>query len=156
MSRTFTRTFIVLGALLVLVSVNYSIYAKERIKTHGEVIYLRLAPVDPRSLMQGDYMALRFSIVNDFARLGSTDQRIPLHVDERRVATVGGPESTLRLRYRVRDGQVWIGTNAYFFEEGSADRYSGAQFGKFRIDPQTGEAVLVGLCDEQLHDLGGG
>ena len=39
-----------------------SIVAKERIKTNGERIFLALAPVDPRSLMQGDYMALRFEI----------------------------------------------------------------------------------------------
>lgn len=154
MNRTLTRALIALGAVLVLGSVNYSIYAKERIKTHGEVIYLQLAPVDPRSLMQGDYMALRFSIVNNFARLSGTDERIPLQLDERRVATLGGADSALRLRYRVRDGQIWIGTNAYFFEEGTADRYASARFGKFRIDPRTGEAVLIGLADEQLQDLG--
>ena len=28
--------------------------------TEGSVILLQTAPIDPRSLMQGDYMALRF------------------------------------------------------------------------------------------------
>jgi uncharacterized membrane-anchored protein len=154
MSRTLTRTLIAIGAVLVLGSVNYSIYAKEQIKNHGDVIYLQLAPVDPRSLMQGDYMALRFSIASVFPYLSSRDQRMPLQVDERRVATLGGSDATLRLRYRVRNGRIWIGTNAYFFEEGTADRYVGARFGKFRIDPRSGEAVLVGLADEQLQDLG--
>src|SRR5690606_6091689 len=28
----------------------------------GQVVVLSLAPVDPRSLMQGDYMALRFAV----------------------------------------------------------------------------------------------
>src|SRR5262245_64792976 len=41
---------------------NYSIYEKEQIKAHGETILLELAPVDPRSLMQGDYMRLRYAI----------------------------------------------------------------------------------------------
>ena len=154
MSRTLTRTLIAIGAVLVLGSVNYSIYAKERIKNHGEVIYLQLAPVDPRSLMQGDYMALRFNITSTLDGRRAPDHRIPLRLDERRVATLGDGTSTLHLRYRIRNEQIWIGTNAYFFEEGRADRFSGARYGKFRIDPQSGEAVLVGLCDDQLRELG--
>ncbi len=38
------------------------IFGKERLLARGDTIYLRLAPVDPRSLMQGDYMALNFAI----------------------------------------------------------------------------------------------
>ena len=60
-----TRIFIVVGALLVLGAVNFSIAGKERIKRDGEVIYLDLAPVDPRSLMQGDYMTLRFRLATE-------------------------------------------------------------------------------------------
>jgi hypothetical protein len=56
----------------------------------------------------------------------------------------------LRIRYRLRNGQVWLGTNAYFFEEGKADRYQGARYGEFRIDRDSGEAVLVALADENL------
>ena len=155
MKKVFARTLILIGAVLVLGSVNYSIYGKERIKSQGEVIYLQLAPVDPRSLMQGDYMALRFRIANEVEAHQPADRRIPLQLDERRIATLGGPASTLYLRYRMRNGQAWIGTNAYFFEEGTAGRFSGARYGKFRVDVQSGEAVLVGLCDEQLKDLGG-
>jgi len=156
MSATLVRTLIVLGALLVFGSVNYSIFAKERVKRHGEVIYLELAPVDPRSLMQGDYMALRFSIATQFRASAAGDERIPLQLDARRVAKLAERSSapSLRMRYRVRNGEIWLGTNAYFFEEGTADRFAGATHGKFRIDARTGEAVLVALCDEQLRELG--
>jgi len=155
MSRTIVRALIVLAAVLVLGSVNYSIYAKEYIKSHGEVIYLQLAPVDPRSLMQGDYMALRFTIATQLQ--GRTlEERIPLQVDQFRIARLAESSSavTLRMRYRVRDGEIWLGTNAYFFEEGTAERFAGAKYGKFRMDPRTGEAVLVALCNGQLRELG--
>ena len=59
------RLLIVLGALLVLGAVNFSIYGKERIKQKGEIIYLDLMPTDPRSLMQGDYMTLRFRLAQE-------------------------------------------------------------------------------------------
>jgi uncharacterized membrane-anchored protein len=50
-------------------------------------------------------------------------------------------------------GRVWLGTNAYFFAEGTAERYTRAQYGEFRLSPATGEAVLVGLRDADLGSL---
>lgn len=49
------------GLLLMLVVVNTGIFQREQIVSHGHTLVLELAPVDPRSLMQGDYMALRFA-----------------------------------------------------------------------------------------------
>jgi len=40
----------------------------ERILSDGRVLLLELAPVDPRSLMQGDYMALQFAAVDDIRK----------------------------------------------------------------------------------------
>lgn len=153
MSTTWVRRLLILAAVLVLGSVNWSIFAKERIKTGGERIFLALAPVDPRSIMQGDYMALRFEIADRIESVASGTA--PLLVETSGVATLNPDANAegLRIRYRVRSGQVWLGTNAYFFEEGSADRYNGARYGEFRIDRQSGEAVLVGLVDEHLKSL---
>jgi uncharacterized membrane-anchored protein len=155
MNATLVRTLTVLGALLVLASVNYSLYAKERIKRDGEVMYLLLGPVDPRSLMQGDYMALRFAVADEIARQRPATRFVALELDSRRVARLAEPGSpgALPVRYRMRNGQVWLGTNAYFFEEGSASRFASARYGKFRVDPRSGEAVLVALCDDQLQEL---
>jgi len=151
MTTTQTRALLAVAVVLVLGAVNWSIVAKERIKTQGERIFLALAPVDPRSLMQGDYMALRFEITNNIPTAESG--RAPLFVDERGIATFNPSPETARLhmRYRVRNGQVWLGTNAYFFEEGTAERYQGARYGEFRVDRDTGEAVLVGLADDNLN-----
>jgi uncharacterized membrane-anchored protein len=156
MSTAFTRGLIVLGALLVLVSVNHAIYRKERIIHSGETIYLALAPLDPRSLMQGDYMALRFQLAASIGTVryaASTEFSAPLQLDQRRVASLGTAADALRIRYRIRNGQVWLGTNAYFFEEGSGDRFAAAKFGEFRLDRDSGEAVLVSLRDVQLRKL---
>ncbi len=150
MTTTHTRALLAIAVVLVLGAVNWSIVAKERIKTQGERIFLALAPVDPRSLMQGDYMALRFEIASNIPT--EAEGSAPLFVDERGIATLNHSPDTarLRIRYRVRNGQVWLGTNAYFFEEGSAERYQGARYGEFRVDRDSGEAVLVGLADENL------
>ena len=62
------RWVVLLATLAVLVVVNSAIWQKERHIAEGEVVYLELAPVDPRSLMQGDYMALNFELSNDIQR----------------------------------------------------------------------------------------
>jgi uncharacterized membrane-anchored protein len=151
MKAATTRKVLIAAALLVLGAVNWAIVAKERIKTGGERIYLELAPVDPRSLMQGDYMALRFRLAEQLPtdRGGSA----PLQVDARGVATLAPAETPaeLRIRYRIRNGSVWLGTNAYFFEEGDAQRYEAARFGEFRVDRDSGEAVLIALRNEDLQ-----
>lgn len=54
-----------LGVLATLVGVNMTVWSFEKLRTDGTVIYLALAPVDPRSLMQGDYMALRLEVGNN-------------------------------------------------------------------------------------------
>jgi len=158
MSPRLTRALIVLGAVLVLGGVDYGIYAKERIIRTGETIYLELAPVDPRSLMQGDYMALRFRLaeriedwreVPDRARLRAA----PLSLDGRGVASLAADAGSLEIAFRIRGGRVWLGTNAYFFTEGTGDRYQGARYGEFRIDRSSGDAVLVGLRGAALDPL---
>ena len=59
----------------------------------------------------------------------------------------------LKFRYRIREGQVWLGTNAFFFQEGDEPRFANARYGEFRVDAKSGEAVLVGLRDAALKAL---
>jgi uncharacterized membrane-anchored protein len=152
------------AGLVILVLVNYSIYSRERLMTEGGVILLQLAPVDPRSLMQGDYMALRFQAANDL-RSRSPDPlphggQMVLVLDERRVGSFariddGRPlaANEARMRYRVRNGQIKFATNAFFFQEGTSNLYEKARYGEFRLDG-SGESILTGLRDEQLVILG--
>ena len=161
---TTTRLLIAVGTVLVLGAVNYSILGKERIKSNGEVIFIELGPRDPRSIMQGDYMALRFPLAQQIAASwGPTgapregEMRMAnIIVNDQRVAALAGPGAagpTLPICYRVRNHEVWLGTNAFFFEEGSDKRYATARYGEFRLDSASGEAVLVGLRDAKLNPL---
>jgi uncharacterized membrane-anchored protein len=164
MNARWIRGLIALGALLVLGALNFAILGKERIKREGEVVYLPLAPVDPRSLMQGDYMALRFAIAQQLERDNEKAVLPPregevrfvqVARDAQGIASPGSAQApgSLRLRYRIRDGHVWLGTNAFFFEEGAADRFTGARYGEFRVDRTSGEAVLVSLRGADLRAL---
>ncbi len=156
-----TRTLLLLGAVLVFGTVNWQIASKERLRTGGETVYLELAPVDPRSLMQGDYMALNFDVARGIAAALRTEadgqQSAILQLDSRRVGRfvridTGGTLNSgeVRINFRMRSGQVWLGTNAFFFQEGDAERYRSARFGEFHLN-ERGEAMLVGLRNAGLQ-----
>lgn len=161
MNLLWMRLAIVAAGLLVLGQVHTLIVHKEGIRTHGQLIFLALAPVDPRSLMQGDYMTLNFDLAQTLRanltdaqlRLGGTF-RAPLQIDQRGVAVLAkGANAEPALRYKLRGEQIWLGTNGFFFEEGSAKKFETARFGAFRMDRKSGEAVLIALADENLNLL---
>ena len=158
------RALTVLGAVLVLGAVNVAIGGKERIRRDGDVVYLPLVPADPRSLVQGDYMALRFTLASDILRRDAAARHVEregevaladVALDDKRVARLAADATpaAMKLRYRIRDGEVWLGTNAFFFEEGTAERFRGARYGEFRVDRRSGESVLVGLRNASLEAL---
>jgi len=170
------RSAIALAACVaVLGLVNYSIFEKERQLSSGKIVYLELAPVDPRSLMQGDYMALRFKVATDampaMARsdssgpdargraLAAVNGRLVATLNDKSIATYrrlddGTPlaPDEIFLRYRVREGQVKFATNAYFFQEGTGRRYEEARYGEFRVAADGG-LLLSGLRGKELQPL---
>lgn len=155
------------GLLLALVVVNLGIAGREALLRNGAIVLLELAPVDPRSLMQGDYMALDFAVngqirsaLGTSAQTGSGDGYAILAIDDRGVASVRRAQATAQpreagdvaLRYRLRDGQVHVVTNAWFFAEGEAQRFEAARFGELRV-ADDGEALLVAMRDANLKPL---
>ncbi len=170
------RPLVALIALaFILIAVNASILDKEKHLDTGREVFLELAPVDPRSLMQGDYMALRFEVAGKLRgalpRLGKSrgwwgkvdaeDGWIVLDLDERRVGRFAGVATTpansseqqINVAFRVRSGTIKFATNAFFFQEGTAGDYEQARFGEFRVNEE-GEPLLVGLLDDNMKRLG--
>lgn len=159
------RKILVIGcALIILAGINFSIYRKQVLLTEGRVIFLELAPVDPRSLMQGDYMALRFgSVERAITRNKSKiphDGRVVLDVANNGIAQFkrfdSGEPLALNehfMRYRIRNNHPRFATNAFFFQEGHAHYYSRARYGEFRVS-ESGESILTGMRGEGLKTLG--
>lgn len=147
--------------VLVLALVNYQAYQREQLAIHGKVILLRLAPVDPRSLIQGDYMRLRYALADtirkrtDLAR-GYVVVRIDAnHVAQYvRIQKSKTPlaENEFPLPFRG-EYLVNVGPRSFFFQEGHAQYYRDARYGEIRIS-ESGAILLVGLRDENFKPLG--
>ncbi|MFG6447355.1 GDYXXLXY domain-containing protein [Roseateles sp. BYS180W] len=150
------------GLLLVLVVVNAAIWQKQSLIRHGQPVYVHLAPVDPRSLMQGDYMQLNFALPSELAQqrlLQPWGQRLRLAarlnaqgvVTELRLpqGATGLAEGEIWLELTPKDGRWVLVTDAWFFAEGQAQAFEAARFGEFRVLPD-GRALLVGMADAEL------
>jgi uncharacterized membrane-anchored protein len=144
--------------------INFEIMKKEAIIENGSTVLLRIAPRDPRSLLQGDYMALRYAMAGTVAGKAKdanmTDGLIVAELAESGEASFvaiydGQPLNDTQhlLRFRRRGESVRLASDAFFFEEGQWEIYQRARFGELKVS-NDGEAVLVGLRNDMFERLG--
>lgn len=140
------QIFIVFNFLLLLALISFSVW-KEKGYRKEEPFYLKLAPVDPRSLLQGDYMILHYDIIEQakekirvLQNRNQTDMRrgfIVLRLDKDRLAhfqdVVEEPYSDKNLlfvAFRFNGITLKINADTFLFQEGQAKRYQEVQYSK--------------------------
>lgn len=148
---------ILINLIILLGLFNNSILKKEELLSNGQIILLELAPVDPRSLMQGDYMRLNYDISSNI----NTD-----NISRRGFCVVKLKENGVAEKVRIQENRTpindneflieytsreWrginIGAESYFFQEGEAEKYEKAKYGGIKVDNK-GNSLLIGLYDE--------
>lgn len=150
-------------ALVILGVVNYAARDKEQVVGKGRTVLLELAPRDPRSLMQGDFMVLNYGLSGTLRtqiKARSLDGLAVVTLNEQGVAQLdrihqaGSALQTNQalIRFRKRGEVVRIGAESFFFQEGQAAIYSPAKYGELKV-AANGEVVLVGLRDAQRLPL---
>ena len=157
------KWIIILVNLLILLGLfNNSIVKKESLLSDGKLILLELAPVDPRSLMQGDYMRLRYAI---------SENRKYDSISKRGFCVIKLQENGIGKKVRIQDDIIplnekeylieytskgWrginIGAESYFFQEGEAEKYENAKYGGLKVD-NIGNSLLIGLYDENRKKI---
>jgi uncharacterized membrane-anchored protein len=154
---------LILGNLILLLFLfNNSIFQKEKLLANGELVLLELAPVDPRSLMQGDYMRLDYAICEN-TRSSS--------ISKRGFCVVKLDENGIAEKVRIQDNKTpiseneyliaythakWsginIGAESFFFQEGKGKKYEKAKYGALKIDTN-GNSLLIGLYNENREKI---
>ena len=69
MSNSVKKILLIINIIILFVITGFSAMKEENYKKLDSYFYLELAPVDPRSILQGDYMTLNYDItdkVSDF------------------------------------------------------------------------------------------
>jgi uncharacterized membrane-anchored protein len=162
--RMVPRLAIALTALATLAVVNVGIWEKENIIAQGQPVFVELAPVDPRSLMQGDYMRLAFHVpgaVGTALGAPSGERRLVVaRLDGRGVATLLRPASPgespadgeLLVELTPKGGRWGLASDAWYFKEGDGKRWEAARYGEFRVAAD-GQVLLVGMADAELRRI---
>lgn len=131
---------------------------KARIVAHGRQVLVPLRPADPRSLIQGDYMALAYDL-RLLKDVGSGGGLVALRLDGdgvmaggRRIAALGeaaADEVVVRLGAGRRGPR--LGPDSFLFQEGTGEKWAQARFAVLRI--HDGALVLNGLADENRRTI---
>lgn len=153
MNRTSSLSW--LGLLLVLGCFAVAVWQKETSLAQGRTVILELMPQDPRSLMQGDYMVLRYRLLEQVEGSPSEPDQLYLQLDTRQIASElfwePGP-GRVPVNFRRRGARLEIGAESFFFQEGQGELYQRARYGQLKVDP-TGACLLIDLLDESLTPL---
>lgn len=145
----------------VLAALNGTIASKENILRHGQAMLFKLEPVDPRSLIQGYYMELRYEIIRSapMDQVGKSGCLV-VRLDENKVAQfvrvhTGEPlaDGEYLIAYKKR-ANLKLGAESFLFQEGKAQEYSKARYAELKVRPD-GKSVLAGLRDGGFEKLGG-
>lgn len=166
-------TYIILITFILIVFFFFIVVIqKERTIKEGELVLLELAPIDPRSLIQGDYMQLNYTIsTKERDNFGSTADQVTneekykkkrgyvlLQLDEKQIGHYvkltdkmeKKENNQIYIRFFNYDGwQYNIGAESYFFQEGEAVKFEKAKYGALRVDDK-GNSVLIGVYDKDL------
>jgi uncharacterized membrane-anchored protein len=159
------RIIVLLGTLLIfLYLVNTGIMSSEQNIENGTLAYFELAPVDPRSLMQGDYMQLTYTIERDANDAGLRDIRrgqLVLYIDEQQIAHFSRlyhegdtlEENEIIVNFYSLDWSgLRVGVDSFLFQEGLANIYANAKYAEVRII-EGADVMLIELVGENLEPL---
>ncbi|MDR0291522.1 MAG: GDYXXLXY domain-containing protein [Elusimicrobium sp.] len=124
---------------LICAALVYAVWQKEMVLKNGQTFYMELRPTDPRSLMQGDYMALRYA-----------EDSFCLKLDDKNIARAYECDRCICkivLKHKP---------DSFFFQEGHAEIYSRAKYAILKGSDngvQITSVLLAGLADENLKEL---
>jgi len=155
---------LIVGGLFILITLNSLILNKEKEIAKSQEIKVALSPVDPRSLIQGDYMRLRYKVPSQNYIKDINKGKFLITIDDKgfvldyqlyKDQMIKKNQALLNFR-RKKWGNIFIGSESYLFEEGKADYYAKATHAIFYLSP-TGSTILKGLYippknPEQIKD----
>ncbi len=156
------KILLITNLFIILFLAAFIIWQKEYLLKNGTLVFLELQPVDPRSLIQGDFMDLRYKLCQemdnkDVEKKGVVRLKIDsLNIVERLILpnqdSLSVPLRDLLLKFHISNNMFRLGAESYFFEEGKANVLDSAKYGGLILD-RDGNSILTGLFDKNLTKL---
>ena len=165
--------------IALLGAVNYKVQQFEDVLATGKPVVLKIAPADPRSLMQGDYMVLNYAILSDLQQSQFSSESnettgidelspsgkkayILVHLDKNHVATLCEAQSEIPTDFKHCTPNVYLPirykgwlpelpSQDYFFAEGKGEYYAQSEYAEYRF--KDGILLLAHLLDKDFKGL---
>lgn len=141
------RAKIFLGVAFVL-AIGLGGYAwhTQTARQSAPVVYFKIAPVDPRALLSGDYMSLSYDIEN---RSDSRENPMLFYAAENGVVQTEKTNQPVKITYH---GWRFKLPHQFYFQEGTGKKYETAVYAKMRRLPD-GRFLIDALTDEQFNEI---
>ena len=174
MSNNIKKILLIINIVILFVVTGFSANKEEGYKKSDSYFYLELAPVDPRSLLQGDYMTLNYDIIDKAQEIifngiyDSKDENnefldmrkgyIVVSLDENKVAKFvklskekTDEKDLLFIAFKSDGFNVNINANSYLFQEGTGDKYENARYSKVVLVDN--KLRLIDLRDKDFKEI---
>lgn len=159
------KILVFLNLVILLTLFSWSVYKEESYQKMN-TFYFATSPVDPRSLMQGDYMVLNYRVTDtalQFLRKDDKDMRkgyIRIKLNARKEAEfiridkklLPSVDNEISIAFTRNYDGIDIGVNSFMFQEGEGNKYSRAAYGEV-ILLKNGKLRLKNLTDENFKVL---
>lgn len=159
------NAILLLSTLIILALINVGIYQKEKILNEGDIILLELQPIDPRSLMAGDYMAFRYKIAQDLNNTKEATRQkhgyLVIKPDKDNVSEfvrvyqgekLLDNEKLVKFNYKASTHQFSIKPDSFLFQEGLQPLYQKAEYAILHYNGAK-DYLLVGLADSNRNEI---
>ena len=157
-----------IATILIFIIFNAMIFQKQRLLRSGETVYFEITPSDPRSLMQGDYMAFRYKLAeeinnshsvsnkrNGYLVIAYDDQSIGHFVRFHEGEKLAANEKLVKYQHNPQNlASYTIKPNTFFFQEKLAGDYQKAEYAIFHYQGEK-DYLLVGLGDSDKKRING-
>lgn len=155
-----------------LAFLGFTSWQKEQLLQNGELIALKLEPLDPRSLLQGDYVQLNYAVHTAYRNAESSRQPVKgkIHVQLKRTAEhvsyhneniavyepdrfteasrpVTVNEDTVTIQGKSRYGNLDLGIEHFFIPENTGKEWEEKNIALVRV-AENGDAILETLIEQ--------
>lgn len=160
------KILVLMNFFLLILLFGFSVW-KEENNLKKESFYLKTAPRDPRSIMQGDYMALNYELGDNISKNlnlseGKKNRKgyVKVKLDEKKIAHFESLEKNYseltgdeKILCFLKDGfLIDLGINSYFFQEGKGLEFQNAEYAEV-IHLKGGKLRLKSLRDKNFQKL---
>ena len=155
------KILVILNLIILMLIFGYMVIKEEQ-NLKKTTYYIKTRPVDPRSLMQGDYMILNYEILEE-ARRKKTDLKtgyIRVKINESNIAEfiridekyLEPSENKHSIKFYKNGRNIDIGVNSYLFQEGTGRRFQRAVYSEV-IELKNGNIRLKFLLDSNFKRI---